>query len=119
MKKHFPDLYPKLERALEAIDKVVIAVRRQIKTAWAALRKRLLKVLVRYEQRGPQWVRVVISWAIKNLQEDKKITKRTETEEVDYDDLPDDVRAQWIRGQGQKETDFTEQRDRELSMMEV
>ena len=118
LRERFPQLADIAEQALQSIDKVVVAVRRRVKAAWTKLRRKLLKVLVRYEERTSGWVRVITSWCIKQLSEDKVI-KRTETEDVSYDDLPDDIREAWLRGRGQTEQDVTAARDRELMTVKV
>ena len=115
IRKHFPSIAETVKQAFDSIDKVAVAIRRQIKTAWKNLRKRLLKVVVKFEHRGSKWFRVIVSWLIKNL-EDKKIHRRIEEEEVSYDDLPDEFRKQWMRHQN-KEQDITQVRDQQIEAM--
>ena len=117
--ENFPEFAEKAELAFEAIDKKVVQVKRAIKEAWRQLRRKLLKVLVGYEQNTSGWARNVISWCIKKLEDKEVIIKRTETTEVNYDDLPDDVRAAWFRREAQQEQDVTAARDEQLLSMEV
>jgi hypothetical protein len=114
--QHFPELASKVDNALEAIDNLVVEARRRVKAAWELLRRKLLKVLVSYERQATGWVRRVISWCVRKLEDREQIVKRTEVEEVVYDDVPDDIRAAWIKGQGQTEEDITAKRDQELAM---
>jgi hypothetical protein len=117
--ENFPEFAEKAELAFEAIDKKVVQVKRAIKEAWRQLRRKLLKVLMSYEQNTSGWVRNIISWCIKKLEDKEKIIKRTEVVEVNYEDLPDDVRAAWLRGEAQTEQDVTAARDEQLLSMEV
>jgi hypothetical protein len=116
---NFPSLAEKIDLALTRIDQVVVAVRHRVKEAWALLRQKLLKVLVSYAQRSSGWVRQTLSWCVRSLEGEEKIIKRTEVTEESYDDIPDDIRAAWIRGQGMREENITERRDQELSQMSV
>ena len=114
--KHFPELAGKVDNALEAIDNLVVEARIRVKAAWDILRRKLLKVLVSYEHSSNAWVRRAVSWCVRKLEDREQIVKRTEVEEVVYDDVPQNIRAAWIKGQGQTEEDITAKRDQELAM---
>ena len=114
--QHFPELAHHVDSALASIDKLMVEARRRVKAAWESLRRKLLKVLVSYERQTSGWQRRAVSWCVRKLEDREQIVKRTEVEEVPYDDVPDDIRAEWIKGQGQTEEDITAKRDQELAM---
>jgi hypothetical protein len=114
--KHFPELAHHVDSALASIDNLMVEARRRVKAAWESLRRKLLKVLVSYEHSSNAWVRRAVSWCVRKLEDREQIVKRTEVEEVVYDDVPQNIRAAWIKGQGQTEEDITAKRDQELAM---
>ena len=118
LKENFPELAGIAEIAFEKIDKAVVAIRRKIKAAWQKIRKTILQTLVRFENRGPRWFRVVTSLLIKQLQ-GRKVVRRVEEEEVSYDDLPDEFREAWFRSQATPEQDVSKLRDQQIEAMSV
>lgn len=118
LKENYPQLADLAELAFDKIDKAVVAVRRRIKAAWQKIRKTILQTLVRFENRGPRWFRVVTSLLIKQLQ-GRKVIRRVEEEEVSYDDLPDEFREAWFRSQATPEQDVSKLRDQQIEAMSV
>ena len=97
------------------VDNAISALKRKVKAAWAQLREYLLKVLVSYEKTADGWVKEVISWCVVKLREEEKIVKRTEKIVANHEEIPDEVREQFLRRRTKKmDQDVTEQRDQEL-----
>lgn len=117
-RENYPQLAHLIEDAFDQVDKAVVAIRRKIKAAWQKVRQTLLQTLVKFENRGPRWFRVVTSFLIKNLH-GPKLVRRVEEEEVPYDELPDEFRKAWFRNQTMPEQDVTKLRDQEIEAMSV
>ncbi|NEP05925.1 MAG: hypothetical protein F6K34_14490, partial [Okeania sp. SIO4D6] len=80
----------------------------------------LLKQVIKLERKSSgEWIKQVTSWTIKILESGKKVPIKTEIEEVvDWEDLPQDVREEWLKQEKSKaEIDVTEYRDREIMEM--
>lgn len=127
-------LFPWIERNLPSIlstvkdaftwvdDKVAVPIRRVVKKAWEALRKYLLKTVIRLErQNASKWERRITSFVVEVLTTQTPIVKKVETvEEVDWDDLPDDVRSAWMKSEQQShDMDITAIRDQQLETLEM
>jgi len=127
-------LFPWIERNLPSIlsiakealkwvdDKVAVPIRRVVKKAWEALRKYLLKTVIRLERRNAsKWERRITSFVVEILTPQTPSIKKVETvEEVDWDDLPDDVRSAWIRSEQQsRDIDVTAIRDQQIETLEM
>ena len=112
---NFPEYKEIALEALMKVDNAISALKRKVKAAWAQLREYLLKVLVSYEKTADGWVKEVISWCVVKLREEEKIVKRTEKVVANHEEIPDEVREQFLRRRTKKmDQDVTEQRDQEL-----
>ncbi|HAA28564.1 MAG TPA: hypothetical protein DCE56_13860 [Cyanobacteria bacterium UBA8553] len=103
-------------------DKVAVPIRRVVKKAWEALRKYLLKTVIHLERRNAsKWERRITSFVVEVLTPQTPIIKKVETvEEVDWDDLPDDVRSAWMKSEQQfHDMDVTAIRDQQLETLEM
>lgn len=85
------------EAFIQFDDKVAVPIRRGIKLAWEKLRKQLLKIATYLEKKSAsKWVSRTVSWVIKTL-DSKQVVKIEVEEEVNWDDLPSDVKEAYIR----------------------
>ena len=118
IQENYPQFADLVELAFNKIDKAVVAIRRRIKAAWQKIRKTIIRTLVRFENRGPRWFRVITSLLVKKLK-GPKVVRRVEEEEISYDDLPDEFRDAWFRSQATPEQDVTTLRDQQIEAMSV
>jgi hypothetical protein len=118
LNKYLPSISEKVKDAFAWIDNAVaVPIRRIVKKAWEELRNYLLKVLVQFErQMQSEWVKRITSFIIEKLDGAKPIVKKIVTEEqANWDDLPEDVRAAWLKnGSSNSELDVTGTRDRQI-----
>lgn len=118
------NLSPKVEKltreAFVRFDKVAVPVRQIAKKAWRTLRKFLLEAVVKFERKvDRKWLKKWTTKIIKFLEVDGKnkafIKKREYEYEIEYDDLPADVRESSIRSNRYNyQVDFTDTRDKEV-----
>lgn len=122
MEKNFAPKVAKLTRdAFTVIDQyAAIPLRQMVKAAWQKLRPHLLKMAMSLEKKNSTtWIKRVVSWVIKVLEEPKVTMVETE-EEVPWEDLPVEVRNAWMKNnQTNYETDVTEARDRQMETMSM
>ena len=114
-------LSPKIEEltkeAFVILDKVAVSVRNVVKKSWQILRKFLLEATVKFEKKqNNKWIKKWTSKIIKFLDHKKPVVKVVEVEEeIDYDELPPDVRERLIRfEQSSYELDVVNLRDQEI-----
>lgn len=127
-------LFPWIERNLPSLlsiakeafawidDKVAVPIRRGIKKAWEVLRKNLLKTIIRLKRlNASKWETRVTSFVVELLTPQAPIVKKVETvEEVDWDDLPDDVRSAWMKSeQDSRDIDVTAIREQQIETLEM
>ncbi|NEP73053.1 MAG: hypothetical protein F6K25_13965 [Okeania sp. SIO2G4] len=120
IKTNIPSIENQVRKAFSAVDNVVVTTRNIIRKAWKKLREYLLKQVIKLERKSSgEWIKQVTSWTIKILESGKKVPIKTEIEEVvDWEDLPQDVREEWLKQEKSKaEIDVTEYRDREIMEM--
>lgn len=118
IKRNLPEYIEIVREAFTQLDDVISPIRRGIKIAWQRLRQRLLKMATHLERKSSSvWVSKTTSWVIKAL-ESKQIVKVETEVEVDWDDLPADIREDYIR-MNKKSADInvTETRDKQLEMI--
>ncbi|MGD1703927.1 hypothetical protein [Dapis sp. BLCC M229] len=122
--KNIPSIESEVREAFATADRFFGNIRNIIRQAWKKLRKYLLKQVVKFaRQSSDKWIVQVTSWVIKNPEnleskESKKATKIVTEEEVDWDELPPDVRADFLRrDKSDVEIDVTEYRDRQIMEM--
>ncbi|NES78499.1 MULTISPECIES: hypothetical protein [Okeania] len=119
IKTNIPWIESEVRQVFSAVDNVAVATRNIFRKAWEKLREYLLKLVIKLERKSSgEWKKRVTSWKIK-IESGQKVPVRTETEEVvDWEDLPQDVREEWLKQEKSKvEIDVTEYRDREIMEM--
>ena len=117
---NIPSIESAVREAFSAVDNKVVAIRNIIGQAWRKLREYLLKQVITFQrQSSGEWVMQATSWVIKNLESGDKVpVKITVEEEKDWDELPPDVRAEWLKRQkSEAQINLTEHRDREIMEM--
>ncbi len=122
IRKNFPELSDLFTKAFTIIDKGFSAIRRKIKQAWQKFRAWLLKQAITFSrQTNNIWVKTITSWLIKTLDSPTpKVTKVETEEDVDWAELPDEIRESYLRQNiRQSSINFTEIRDKEIAEMEM
>ncbi len=122
LEEHFPSILPYVRDAFFFIDdKVMVHIRNAVRKAWEKLRTILLKMVTWIHRKTSwAWVRTTTSWIIKKLTPKPEVTKVTTEEEVNWDELPPDVREEFLRkGKPEYEVNVTELRDKEIQEMEL
>ncbi|MBF2090584.1 MAG: hypothetical protein IGR80_09155 [Synechococcales cyanobacterium K44_A2020_017] len=121
IEKNLPTLIDLVQDAFTWVDaKVMVPTRQIVKRAWSSLRKHLLKMAVYFERQSPsEWIRRMTSWAIEVLNSaEPKVKKIEVVEEVNWDDLPQEVRKSWMKNnESSHELDITEVRDQQITEM--
>jgi len=119
LEQHVPALAPHLKKAFIVIDQHVAGpVRRAIKRAWSAVRQHLLEATLTYKKSGGVWVQRNESYLQDQVGPRSKIIKRVEENTVDWDDLPESVRAASLaRRQQSTSVDLIKTRDAEVHAM--
>jgi len=119
LKKHFPSILPSVKEAFWFIDdKVMTPIRDAVKKAWKKLRDRLLKMVTKIHRKTSwEWVRTTTSWIIVKLTPKPEVTKVTTESSVNWDELPSDVREEFLRkGKTDYDLNVTELRDKEMKL---
>lgn len=122
IKRNIPLIEGVVKEAFIAVDKVATPIRKTIRQAWEKLREYLLKQVVKLERKSSnKWIRRVTSLIIKVLESGEKVVRQVETEkEVDWDELPEDVRKEFLsKGKSESEIDVTKRRDDEIDQMDM
>ncbi len=124
IKKNIPSIESEVREAFAAADRFFSTMRNLIRQAWKKLRQYLLKEVAKFtRQSSGKWIVQVTSLVIKNPEhleskESNKVVKVVTEEEVDWDVLPPDVRAEFLRrDKSEAEIDVTEYRDRQIMEM--
>ncbi|WP_254174438.1 hypothetical protein [Planktothrix pseudagardhii] len=117
--QEIPTLAPIVRIAFTVVDKVGSPAYSKIKQSWQEVRQYLLKQVMQFEQESSDtWVRRVTSWLIPVLHSSDsfpKVKQRSETVEVDFYNLPDDVREAFLRREEKMtEWDITKIQDDKL-----
>lgn len=117
---NIPNLASIVREAFAILDNIGAPTRRSVKQSWEKVRQYLLKQTLQFQkQSSDTWVRRVTSWLIPFLHSSDsfpKVNQRIETVDVDFYDLPDDVRQAFIRREEKMtELDTTKTRDEELA----
>ncbi len=116
VKRNLPEFAGYVEKAFLRLDDAITSVRRAIKAAWEKVRQWLLKETLEIRQKSSStFVRKVTSWIVKQVEGKPKFLKVNSEEELSWDELPDEVREEFLRRGKMKPIDVTEIRDRELS----
>ncbi|NET29537.1 hypothetical protein [Okeania sp. SIO1I7] len=121
IQNNIPSIESQVREAFSAVDNVATSTRYLIRKAWKKLREYLLKQVVKLErQSSGKWKMQVTSWVIKNLLEPEKVSEVVTEKDVDWEDLPPDVRAEWLKLEKSKaEIDVTEYRDQQIDEMDM
>ena len=101
---------------------VAVPIRQAVKKAWEMLRQHLLKTTIQFDrQTTSKWTKRITSFAIETLTPQSPTIKKIETvEEVDWDDLPNDVRNAWMKNEQQSRTiDVTAIRDQQIETLDM
>ncbi len=118
LKQHCPWLQPHLQKAFEFIDEnVALPLRRAVLAAWEKVRPYVLRALLEFERRvDGAWVRRITSFLRQKL-EGGEITRRVEETVVDWSELPEEVRASFMRNGHVPAIDLVEAREQSLAHM--
>lgn len=118
------DLGPLLAESVKAafvlLGTVAVTAYVAIKKAWSALRQVLIEALVEFDQSSSSvWTKRLTTTLLKVLESGQPtLIKREVEEEVDWDQLPPDVRsAWWNSAQKHHKVDFIEVRDKEIQTL--
>ncbi|HZZ85373.1 MAG TPA: hypothetical protein VFE30_12605 [Anaeromyxobacteraceae bacterium] len=120
--QHLPQYEGFVRQAFANLDKVAVAVRRVAKQAWGKLREHILKLSCELQRNSQnETVRRVTAWIEKTLATgERKVAKVVTEQEVSFEDLPDDVRQEFIRhGAAVHTVDVKKARDQELLQLEA
>ena len=110
---HIPSLAEDFLQCMEFLDGLVVVGIRVVRTAWAKVKQSLLSMAVEIEQTTDQdWVRRASSYWADALSQNR-VMKTTTTQVLTYDDLPPEIREQFLR---RGKTKFTQRIDDELNM---
>ena len=125
IEKNMPWAIEDVRHALDAVDKIATPLRRAVKQAWQNMRNYLLKQVVTFSRKTSAlnsyaWVKKTTTWLIKVLESGEKVPVKVETTAtVAWDEVPDDVREEFLRRDKQKTVDVTKIRDKEIEQLEV
>lgn len=109
-----------VKAAFFTLGTVTLAAYGAIKAAWGELRRFLIEALVEFEQRSSTvWIKRFTTTLLKVLESGQPtLIKREVEEEVDWDNLPPEVRSAWWNSSQQSHrVDFIEVRDKEIQTL--
>lgn len=119
VEENYPGLSSFVRQAFAVLDESIAPLRAAIKRAWKRVREVLVDMMVEFSRSSESaWVRRIVTWVVKVLPSgEKKPAKVVVEEEVDWDELPAEVRAGFLRHKKSKaKLDITEGRDVELAV---
>jgi hypothetical protein len=122
LQRNLPMIEDTVKDAFIGVDRVAVLTRLIVKKAWETLRNYLLKTVAQFERRTHrQWIRRITSFVIIRLEQAKPVIKKTETEEeVDWDELPPEIKQAWMKNEAKiGELDVTQIRDQELATLSM
>ena len=108
--------------AFTVINSVAVSLLAAVKKAWQTLRNYLLELMIYFVKNSSnQWVKRSSSTLVKFLELRKPIIVKKEVEEeVNWDELPDDIRTEQIRvGKNKYQVNFAEIRDQEMEVLSM
>lgn len=95
---HLPELADDVRLAFLDLDKAAVKTRQAIRSAWRRVRTFLLHEAAEFVRLpNGHWAVQITSFLQNQETNGKPIAKHTTTWEMEYDDLPEEVRAQIIR----------------------
>lgn len=101
------------DRAIQVLDGLASALRRKALEAWRTLRPLLREVVVSFlRTQDGAWARVVEVIVRKTL-DDPKAIKVTKTEEIDWSEMPDEIRGAALQGEAVPTIQVAKVRDQE------
>jgi hypothetical protein len=113
LQNHLPGLAEDFMQCMDYLDGLVVTGIRIVRAAWANVKQYLLSMAVEIEQTTARdWVRRASGYWVDALSQNR-VVKTTETQTLNYDDLPPDIREQFLR---RGKTKFTTRIDDELNM---
>lgn len=119
---NIPELEPIARQAFAVLDKAVVSLRNATREAWRELRRSLLKQVAEFvRQFDGGWVLELTSWiATSSATVRPQVTKVVTQQQVRYDELPADVRREYLRNNKISHSlNVTELRDTELRMADA
>jgi hypothetical protein len=120
LNENLPNIEQSIRDAFVQLDKAVVTIRQSAKMAWKKLREYLLKTAAHFERKSQsEWTRKITSFVIQKLDKAQPVIKKVETvEEINWDDLPADVRSEWMKTANQNiDIDVTKSRDDEINAL--
>jgi hypothetical protein len=119
-----PGLAESVKVAFLILSQVATTLYRAIQQAWNSLRQVLLEMTVEFHQTATSskhWVRHLTTVLVKVLQSGQPVRIKREVEEViDWEHLPADVRATWIKTPQKKyKVDVLKTREQELQAISM
>jgi hypothetical protein len=120
IEKHLPSIIEHVEKAFIWIDKQAVNIRQGIKTAWNTIRQYLLKTATFFNKTSSNtWVSKTTSYIIKTL-ESKTVIKQVIEEELNWDNLPPDIRKSWMKSKENNfEIDYTALKDENANSLDM
>jgi hypothetical protein len=120
VKENLPNLEQSIRDAFVQVDKAVVAIRQIAKMAWKKLREYLLKMVAYFERKSSsEWTKKITSFIVEKIDKAQPVIKKVETvEEINWDDLPADVRSQWMKTANQNiNIDVTKEQDNDIDAL--
>jgi hypothetical protein len=113
LQDHLPSLAEDFMQCMDFLDGLVVKSIRVVRAAWTNVKQYLLSMAVEIKQNtDTEWVRRASGYWIDALNQNK-VMKTTETQILNWDELPPDIREQFLR---RGKTNFTTRIDDELNM---
>lgn len=120
LERHLPGLAPWVHEAFVALDNLSVAARRAAREAWKRVRPHILQAVVEFRQvHDGAWVRRIESYLQAEIARDAPVVKVTEERPMEWDELPEAVRAAALERRRAAPVDFVQTRDRELLATEL
>ncbi|MFB9180893.1 hypothetical protein ACFFX1_22330 [Dactylosporangium sucinum] len=96
--EHLPAFAEDVRLAFQSLDNAIVDIRRAIRSAWRRVRDFLLRETADFIRLfNGRWAVQITSYLRNQAMNGKPIVKIVSQEEIDWDDLPEDVRAQVMR----------------------
>ena len=113
VQRNLPSLVEDVRTALQEIDRVVVAVRNAVKTAWRRVRRVLLSEVAEFVRLfDDEWSLTITSWIANQEANEQPYTRIVTEQRLGYDDLPPEVRKAALRESRNEYTlDVTGMRD--------
>jgi hypothetical protein len=119
---NMPELEPVARQAFTVLDRAVVTLRQATREAWRELRRSLLKQVADFvRQVDGGWLLQITSWIASSADTVRpQVTKVVTQQQVSYDELPADVRREYLRNNRISHSlNVTELRDTELETVDA